>query len=125
MLRVLQSWPGLAVLTAFLSFALVGPATAQTASSASKTTASKAKPKAKAKAKAKSKKTAAKKTAKTRKAKKKTARSSPCQGLARSACSGKSACLWVQRKKNVDKNGRKLSSYCRKRAARTAKALTN
>lgn len=56
-----------------------------------------------------SKKTKPKKTAQTKKP------TSPCQGLAMTACERKSnLCGWIKPKKRVDTRGRKLTAYCRK-----------
>lgn len=38
---------------------------------------------------------------------------SACAGLAKSACAAKKQCGWIQPKKKVSKNGRKLTPYCR------------
>jgi hypothetical protein len=82
------------------------------------------------KAKSTSKTSAAKKTTARRPAAKRTtsntakrttrkaAAASPCKGLSRSACGGKTTCTWVQPKKTTDVRGRKLTAYCRKAARR-------
>ena len=55
------------------------------------------------------KKTKPKKTAKKKKP------TSPCQGLAKTACERKKdLCGWIKPKKKVDTRGRKLTAYCRK-----------
>ena len=41
--------------------------------------------------------------------------SSPCQGLAKTACGQAAQCSWVQPTKAKDTRGRELKAYCRKR----------
>jgi len=55
------------------------------------------------------------KKAKPKKTAQKKKPTSPCQGLAKTACERKTnLCSWIKPKKKVDTRGRKLTAYCRK-----------
>lgn len=115
-----------------MTLALAGPiamtpASAQKAGTAKSTKSKAATPKTKAKAtpkKAAPKKSAAKPAKKAApKSKKsatksKSASASPCKGLSQTQCSANRSCGWIKPKKKVSTNGRKLTAYCRKVAAK-------
>lgn len=110
-----------------MTLALAGPiamtpASAQKAGTAKSTKSKAATPKTKAKATpkksaAKPAKKAAPKSKKSA-AKSKSASASPCKGLSQTQCSANRSCGWIKPKKKVSTNGRKLTAYCRKVAAK-------
>ena len=100
-----------ACVLSFASVAAPPPALAQkadTAKPAPKTTAKK--PEAA--------ESAAEKATKS-KAKASTSKSaSPCKGLSQTMCTANRSCGWIKPKKSVSSDGRKLTAYCRKVAAK-------
>ena len=48
------------------------------------------------------------------------AANSPCKGLANAACTGNSACSWVNPYKT--KKGKQIAGFCRKKAVHSTKA---
>jgi hypothetical protein len=101
----------LASVLSFASVATLTPAFAQkpdTAKPASRTTAKKS-PAANS---------SDKKTPKSTAKSSKTTAASPCKGLSQSSCTANRACGWVKPKKRVSSDGRKLTAYCRKVAAK-------
>jgi hypothetical protein len=101
----------LACVLTFASVATPAPAFAQKAAAA--------KPTSKTTSKKSSAPESSPKEAPKSKAKASTSKAaSPCKGLSQTMCTANRSCGWIKPKKSVSSDGRKLTAYCRKVAAK-------